>query len=105
MLGAGLVGKRHTQHVLAEPQPELLAAVDPMPLGQQIARESGAKWLPSFAAMIETERPDGIIVATPNQVHIANEAEALGSSQIWILCPSHPPLSSEAPAHSPEDDG
>lgn len=43
-------------------------------------------------------RPDGIIVATPNQVHIANEAEALGSSQIWILCPSHPPLSSEAPA-------
>lgn len=79
VLGAGLIGRRHIQHVLAEPQAELLAVVDPMPLGQQIARESGAKWFPSFAAMIETDRPDGIIVATPNQVHVANGLEAVAA--------------------------
>jgi predicted dehydrogenase len=79
VLGAGLIGKRHIQHVLAEPQAELLAVVDPMPLGQQIAQESGVKWFPSFAAMIETDRPDGIIVATPNQVHVANGLEAVAA--------------------------
>jgi predicted dehydrogenase len=79
VLGAGLIGKRHIQYVLAEPRAELLAVVDPMPLGQQIAQESGVKWFPSFAAMIETDRPDGIIVATPNQVHIANGLEAVAA--------------------------
>lgn len=77
VLGAGLIGKRHIQHVLAEPQAELLAVVDPTPLGQQIAQESGVKWFPSFAVMMETDRPDGIIVATPNQVHVANGLEAV----------------------------
>jgi len=79
VLGAGLIGKRHIQHVLAEPEAELLAVVDPMPLGQQIAQESGAKWFPSFAAMIETDRPDGIIVATPNQAHVTNGLEAVAA--------------------------
>ena len=62
VLGAGLIGRRHIQYVLDEPQAELLAVVDPMPLRQQIAQESRAKWFPSFAAMIETDRPDGVIV-------------------------------------------
>ncbi|WP_246763368.1 Gfo/Idh/MocA family oxidoreductase [Rhizobium sp. 007] len=79
VLGAGLIGKRHIQHVLAEPQAELLAVIDPMPLGQKIAQESGARWFPSFAAMIEMHRPDGIIVATPNQVHVANGLEAVAA--------------------------
>ncbi len=79
VLGAGLIGKRHIQHVLAEPEAELLAVVDPMPLGQQIAQESGAKWFPSFAAMIETDRPDGVIVATPNQAHVTNGLEAVAA--------------------------
>jgi len=79
VLGAGLIGKRHIQHVLAAQRAELLAVVDPMPLGQQIAQETGTKWFPSFAAMIETDRPDGVIVATPNQAHVANGLEAIAA--------------------------
>ncbi len=79
VLGAGLIGKRHIQHVLAEPQAELLAVIDPMPLGQQIAQASGVAWFPSFAAMIALDRPDGIIVATPNQLHVENGIEAVAA--------------------------
>jgi len=79
VLGAGLIGKRHIQHVLAEPQAELVAVIDPMPIAQQIAQDSGAKWFPSFAATIETHRPDGVIVATPNQAHVANGLEAVAA--------------------------
>lgn len=77
VVGAGLIGKRHIQHVLAEPSAQLSAVVDPMPAGETIAREAGVKWFPSFADMIAADRPDGIIVATPNPAHVQNGLEAV----------------------------
>ncbi|ASY60400.1 putative oxidoreductase protein (plasmid) [Sinorhizobium sp. CCBAU 05631] len=77
VLGAGLIGKRHIQHVLAEPLAQLIAVVDPTPVGETIAKEAGVKWFTSFADMIAADRPDGIIVATPNQAHVQNGLEAV----------------------------
>ncbi|MCA1368417.1 Gfo/Idh/MocA family oxidoreductase [Bradyrhizobium sp. BRP14] len=77
VLGAGLIGKRHIQHVLAEPSAQLSAVVDPTPVGETIAKEAGVKWFTSFADMIAADRPDGIIVATPNQAHVQNGLEAV----------------------------
>ncbi|NRP74578.1 1,5-anhydro-D-fructose reductase [Ensifer psoraleae] len=77
VLGAGLIGKRHIQHVLTEPSAQLSAVVDPTPVGETIAREAGVKWFTSFAQMIAADRPDGIIVATPNQAHVQNGLEAV----------------------------
>ncbi|WP_026622285.1 putative dehydrogenase (plasmid) [Ensifer sp. WSM1721] len=77
VLGAGLIGKRHIQHVLAEPSAQLSAVVDPAPVGETIAKEVSVKWFPSFADMIAADRPDGIIVATPNPAHVHNGLEAV----------------------------
>ncbi|PDT81960.1 Gfo/Idh/MocA family oxidoreductase [Sinorhizobium sp. BJ1] len=77
VLGAGLIGKRHIQHVLAEPSAQLSAVVDPTPVGETIAKEASVKWFTSFADMIAADRPDGIIVATPNQAHVQNGLEAV----------------------------
>jgi predicted dehydrogenase len=77
VLGAGLIGKRHIRHVQEETAAELVAVVDPTSLGQDIAREVGVRWFPSFADMTSTIRPDGVIVATPNQVHVQNGLEAV----------------------------
>ncbi|WOS66096.1 Gfo/Idh/MocA family protein [Sinorhizobium fredii] len=77
VVGAGLIGKRHIQHVLAEPSAQLSAVVDPTPVGETIAKEAGVKWFTSFADMIAADRPDGIIVATPNQTHVQNGLEAV----------------------------
>ncbi|WP_337269966.1 Gfo/Idh/MocA family protein [Oryzifoliimicrobium ureilyticus] len=77
VLGAGLIGKRHIQHVLAEPSAELAAVVDPTPVGEAIAIEAGVRWFASFADMMRSERPDGVIIATPNQVHVQNGLEAV----------------------------
>ncbi|PST26226.1 gfo/Idh/MocA family oxidoreductase [Mesorhizobium plurifarium] len=79
VLGAGLIGRRHIQHVLAEPSAQLSAVVDPTPVGETIAKEAGVKWFTSFADMIAADRPDGIIVATPNQAHVQNGLEAVGA--------------------------
>lgn len=77
VLGAGLIGKRHIQHVLAEPETVLCAVVDPTPVGRAIADEAGVGWFSSFAELIALDRPDGVIVATPNQVHVQNGLEAV----------------------------
>ncbi|QIA22825.1 Gfo/Idh/MocA family oxidoreductase [Mesorhizobium sp. AA22] len=77
VLGAGLIGKRHIQHVMAEPSAQLSAVVDPSLVGESIAKEASVKWFTSFADMVAADRPDGIIVATPNQAHVQNGLEAV----------------------------
>jgi predicted dehydrogenase len=46
--GAGLIGKRHIEHVVAEPLSELAAVVDPSSVGQQLAQQYGAAWFPKL---------------------------------------------------------
>jgi hypothetical protein len=75
-VGAGLIGKRHIEHINKEPEAELYAVVDPAPAGQEIASAWGVKWYPNFAAMISSGKPDGVIIATPNQMHVTNGLEA-----------------------------
>ncbi|MBB4195063.1 putative dehydrogenase [Rhizobium aethiopicum] len=77
VLGAGLIGKRHIKHVLDEPTAELVAIVDPSPVGEAIASEVGVKWFSTFAEMVAAARPDGVIIATPNQIHVRNGFEAV----------------------------
>ena len=41
VLGAGLIGKRHIEHVQAEPEAELMAIVDPSSDGESPGRGTG----------------------------------------------------------------
>jgi predicted dehydrogenase len=77
VLGAGLIGKMHIEHILAEPEAELAAIVDPAPVSKLLAQEKGVPWFPSFADLLAVEKPEGIIVATPNQLHLPHGMEAI----------------------------
>ena len=78
-MGAGMIGKRHVEHVLAQPEAELLAIVDPSPAGRALAEEKGVRWFASFAAMAAEAKPEGVMVATPNQLHVANGLECIAA--------------------------
>jgi predicted dehydrogenase len=79
VMGAGLIGRRHIQHIRAEPGTELVAVVDPTEAGREAAAENGVPWHASFRDMLAAERADGVIVATPNQVHVENGLEAVAA--------------------------
>ena len=80
VMGAGLIGKRHIERVLTQPDAELAAIVDPSPAAEALAEAKGAPWFPSFAAMLAAgARPEGAIVATPNQVHADNGLECIAA--------------------------
>ncbi len=63
--GAGLIGRRHIEEVQKSRSAELAAVVDPAPPAQ-----FGAAVYPSLAELFAAGRPDGVILATPNQMHV-----------------------------------
>jgi predicted dehydrogenase len=79
VLGAGAIGRRHVEHVIARPEAELLAVIDPAPIGRDLAERHGVKWFPSLGSMVETARPEGVIIATPNKLHVQNGLEAIAA--------------------------
>src|SRR5437763_13900088 len=79
VVGAGLIGKRHIDQIRAESQAKLHAIVDPSAGARAFATERNAAWFPSFADMLRVGRPDGVIIATPNQLHVSTGLEAIAA--------------------------
>ncbi|PDS81237.1 Gfo/Idh/MocA family oxidoreductase [Rhizobium sp. L43] len=79
VMGAGLIGRRHAERVISEPGTVLSAVVDPSSAGRDFARNTGILWYRSFSDMPAEDRPDGVIVATPNQLHVENGLEVIAA--------------------------
>ncbi|NLS03970.1 Gfo/Idh/MocA family oxidoreductase [Rhizobium sp. P32RR-XVIII] len=77
VMGAGLIGKSHVERILAERRTVLCAVIDPSDIGRDFAASKGATWHTTFAEAAANERPDGVIIATPNQLHVANAMEVI----------------------------
>jgi predicted dehydrogenase len=68
--GAGTIGRRHTELVSRGRGCELAAIVDPAPSAAPIARAAGVALYSSLSDLLARERPDGVILATPNGLHL-----------------------------------
>ncbi len=75
--GAGLIGRRHVQAVDRCDAAVVSAIVDPAPDAKGLAGSIGCDWHASIADMLGTCRPDGVIIATPNQMHVDNGLECV----------------------------
>jgi len=73
MVGAGLIGQRHIEvmRVLGD-DVSLASIVDPSEAGRAFAETMNVDWYSSLKEMFASSRPDGAILATPNQVHVEN---------------------------------
>ncbi len=69
VMGAGLIGRRHIQHVAAEPEAELAAVVDPTQAGREVAAGNGVPWYASFREMLAGDRPGDPAGCTPRRCH------------------------------------
>ncbi|MDO9402560.1 MAG: Gfo/Idh/MocA family oxidoreductase [Polaromonas sp.] len=72
--GAGLIGRRHIELVQASPRTRLCAVVDPSPASAGFAASLGVPHFADlgalFAAGAAGPRPHGVILATPNPLHV-----------------------------------
>lgn len=55
----------------------MAGVVDPEPGAASVAREADAPWYGSLDDFLAAERPDGVIVATPNALHVTHALRCL----------------------------
>jgi predicted dehydrogenase len=68
--GAGLIGLRHIEEIRKSRCATLAAVVDVSPKAAGVARDCGVPLYGSLAQLFAAGRPDGVILATPNQLHV-----------------------------------
>lgn len=78
VMGAGLIGRRHAMHVAASADADLACVIDPHPVGQAVAAEHGVPWAASLDQGL-AHRPDGVIVATPNGMHMQHGLDCIAA--------------------------
>ena len=69
--GAGLIGRAHIAALRASASCELSAVVDPSPSAQAS--------FATIAELLRKDRPDGIVLATPNQFHVPQALECIAA--------------------------
>jgi predicted dehydrogenase len=75
--GAGLIGRRHIEEVRRSRSAGLAAIVDPAEAGAKLASEAGVPSYPTLRDLFAADRPDGVILATPNRLHVPGGLECV----------------------------
>lgn len=83
--GAGLIGKAHIRTIVANSGCELMAIVDPSESASALAEQHDVPHLDSIEALLAWQVPDGIILATPNQLHVSQALLCLNAGVPTLL--------------------
>ena len=77
LLGVGLIGKRHAEIILKYKDAKLVAVADPDPTAEKYAKEIGVDYFSSLSEMLSSSSLDGVIIATPNNLHVEHGIECI----------------------------
>ena len=83
--GAGLIGQAHIKRVLEEPQAKLAGIADPSPQSKAQAEILGVMWAPDIETLLAQAKPDGVVIATPNQLHVRHGMAAVQAKVPMLL--------------------
>src|SRR5437773_258086 len=72
--GAGMIGLRHIDEIQKSQSARLSAVVDHSPKAAEVAKKVGIPIYKTPEGVIAKDRPDGIVLATPNQMN-ADQAQ------------------------------
>ena len=77
VVGAGAIGRVHIRVVQASQQCALSAIVDPSELAQQMSQAEGVRYFETLTQLLHESRPDGVILATPNALHVTQALQCI----------------------------
>lgn len=85
VVGAGMIGQAHIRRVLHEPEAQLAGIADPAPQSKAQAEALGVVWAPDIETLLAEAKPDGVVIATPNQLHVPNGLAAVRAGVPMLL--------------------
>jgi predicted dehydrogenase len=96
--GAGYIGQAHMGVARRSASCELSAIVDPAPAAEAIASRAGVPLYKSLDELFERDRPDGVILATPNRLHVEHAMRCIAAGVPALLEKPIAPTVKEAKA-------
>ena len=75
--GAGVMGRAHIAVIAENPHCQLLGIADPTDAAQKLAQALGVAWFATLDELLTTKRPDGVILATPNALHVPQALQCI----------------------------
>lgn len=75
LIGAGAMGRQHAGYIADDADATLVAVADPF--SDALAGEHGIEHFRDHREMLEAARPDAVIVANPNDLHVSTALDCL----------------------------
>jgi predicted dehydrogenase len=94
--GAGYIGLAHMDAAAASTAVQLSAIVDPSLNAVATAVKYGVPLYTSLAELFAKDKPDGVVLATPNQLHLPHAKECMDAGVPMLLEKPITPTVSEA---------
>jgi predicted dehydrogenase len=69
VVGAGFIGRHHIEYLEGHSRFELIAVSDPSPEAAEYLSAKNVQHFADYRHMLESTRPEGVVVATPNALH------------------------------------
>lgn len=79
VIGAGAIGRTHLDTIAATEGFEVAGLADPMDAAAAVARAAGTRHYRDHRELFAAERPDAVIVATPNELHVPQGRDAVAA--------------------------
>jgi len=79
LAGAGQIGRAHAERIAASTECQLVALVDPAPAALALAADWGVPLFTTLDALLAQARPDGVVLATPNGLHVSGALACLAA--------------------------
>jgi predicted dehydrogenase len=83
--GAGYIGQAHMGAARNSATLTLNAVVDPSPAAKATADAAGVPLYASLAELFANDKPDGVVLATPNQLHVPHAMECIAAGLPMLL--------------------
>ena len=77
VIGAGAMGRNHIRFVIEEPEAELVAIADAFEGARATAEAAGVPFYTDPAQTMDEVKPEAVIIATPNDLHLGVAREAV----------------------------
>ena len=77
LVGAGIMGRQHYQHLCNVPQARLCAVADPGPQAEAFAVDCGVPYFADHRQMLQRVQPEAVIIANPNNQHVATALDCV----------------------------
>jgi predicted dehydrogenase len=83
--GAGYIGQAHMGVAQRSETCTLSAIVDPAPAAKAVASQAGVPLYKSLDELFKKDRPDGVVLATPNQLHVEHAMHCIAEDMPTLL--------------------